>query len=699
MRACLILTLLLVGTHLGRAQAEPRSTEQGTVSTEIGSPSEAPYPPLDAPPSDAHAADAQASTLRAFAHPTVDGLLGGVHVVDAASGWPRTFRVGLHADFFRKNGFLVPGDHVRHGGAALNVSVTPLEHLELAANLATYSTQSRATDPQVLQVIGDIHLFAKGYAAVLPWLVLGGDTEVSLLNGVGRIGLAGSATSVGLRASATADLRAVERVRWPLIARVNVRYLFDNSGRLVRDTESARYASLATPAPEGIEYRHLVSASERYALQVNRVDRLGASLGVEVPLAPSEHVRVHPLVEWGFALPVNRQGFDCVVTTVPGERERCLKERGFAGRPSVLTLGVRAQPYVEGLALLLAMDIATTGHKALVRELAPTPRWLLQLGISYAYDPRPVPAPRPSVERVEIPTASVRGHIVGRIVESQTGTPVAGAAVHFEGTELSDVLSDEAGAFRSAELSPGAHGMRVRAEGYREALCVAVVPTSGDDVSARCELAPAAQLGKLHAHVTNSAGRPIAGARLALHGPGELTLTSGRDGSFEGEKLPVGSYRFEITADGYFSRTGALEIAPRRDVTAVTVLYARPSRPMVVLTPKRLLFRRALQFVPDSAVLKEESFALLAESAELLRQHPEITQVEVRAHLDNLLGEERAQQLSDERANAVRDWLVAAGVEPSRVTAIGFGATRPLGPNITAQNRARNRRIEIALIN
>lgn len=657
---------------------------------------ETPYPPLDENPELTAGVPAHRRKLRAFVHPTVSGLVGGVHVVDASSAWPGTFRIAFNAAFFRKDGFIARGDQHRHGGAVLNLDVTPIEHLELAAQIGTHGTQNRTSDPQVLQVVGDTRLYAKGFTDVLPWLTVAGDAELALLNGVGSIGVAGRATSVGLRTSATADLRALEHKPLPLIVRSNLRYLFDNSGRLMRGIEGGRYASLGNAAAREDEYRHLLSPAERAGLQVNRVDRINLSVGLEAPLMPRERVHVSPLLEWNIALPVNRQGYDCVDTRLPGQRDSCLAQEGFAARPSFFTFGVRAQPYVSGLAVLAAIDVASGGHKTFVRELAPLERYMIRVGLSYAYDPRKAPVARPRIQRVEIPASSARGHVVGQVVESESGAPVSGAVVHFEATSLSDVVSDDQGAFRSAELGPGAQGMRVRAEGFREALCVAVLSASGGDVDARCELTPSTYYGVLRGRVADRTGKPVVGAHLALRGQREQLLTTQPDGSFGVDKLPVGAYEATITAEGYFAREARFSVERGSESAPTVSLLARPDRPLVRRTPKRILLLRPLQFSPDSAVIASESEPMLGELAELLKKTPALARIEVQGHVDDA-SPSTAQTLSEQRAQAVRAWLVAEGVAEARLEAKGYGATRPLAPNITAQNRARNRRIELLI--
>jgi OmpA-OmpF porin, OOP family len=68
--------------------------------------------------------------------------------------------------------------------------------------------------------------------------------------------------------------------------------------------------------------------------------------------------------------------------------------------------------------------------------------------------------------------------------------------------------------------------------------------------------------------------------------------------------------------------------------------------------------------------------------------------IEVQGHTDAEGTPERNINLSNRRAQSVLEYLSAAGVEPARLTAVGYGETRPIAPNDTRENRAKNRRIE-----
>lgn len=79
---------------------------------------------------------------------------------------------------------------------------------------------------------------------------------------------------------------------------------------------------------------------------------------------------------------------------------------------------------------------------------------------------------------------------------------------------------------------------------------------------------------------------------------------------------------------------------------------------------------------------------------EILKSHVELKNVRVEGHTDNVGAGELNRKLSKARATAVTDWLVKHGIDKSRVTAEGFGPTRPLQPNDTDAGRSANRRVE-----
>ncbi|MNT90758.1 Outer membrane porin F precursor [compost metagenome] len=76
-----------------------------------------------------------------------------------------------------------------------------------------------------------------------------------------------------------------------------------------------------------------------------------------------------------------------------------------------------------------------------------------------------------------------------------------------------------------------------------------------------------------------------------------------------------------------------------------------------------------------------------------MKQYPQTTTV-VEGHTDSVGPDAYNQKLSQRRADAVKQVLVQDGVEASRVSSVGYGESRPVADNGTAEGRAVNRRVE-----
>ncbi|GAA5109798.1 OmpA family protein [Alloalcanivorax gelatiniphagus] len=116
----------------------------------------------------------------------------------------------------------------------------------------------------------------------------------------------------------------------------------------------------------------------------------------------------------------------------------------------------------------------------------------------------------------------------------------------------------------------------------------------------------------------------------------------------------------------------------------------------VPMAPPEVL--QGVNFEFDSARLTPNARTVLREVAERLRAYPN-SEVEIGGHTDSTGSASYNQSLSERRAASVRDFLIDQGVDPGRLTAVGYGATRPVDDNRTEQGRERNRRIEMRRMN
>lgn len=113
----------------------------------------------------------------------------------------------------------------------------------------------------------------------------------------------------------------------------------------------------------------------------------------------------------------------------------------------------------------------------------------------------------------------------------------------------------------------------------------------------------------------------------------------------------------------------------------------------VQVTREAIRISQTIHFEFNRAVIRPVSFPILNTVAQVMRDYPDV-KVEVQGHTDSRGRDEYNMRLSDERANAVRQYLVEQGVAADRMTARGYGETRPIESNRTSAGRAANRRVE-----
>jgi outer membrane protein OmpA-like peptidoglycan-associated protein len=106
------------------------------------------------------------------------------------------------------------------------------------------------------------------------------------------------------------------------------------------------------------------------------------------------------------------------------------------------------------------------------------------------------------------------------------------------------------------------------------------------------------------------------------------------------------------------------------------------------------LVLKGVSFVSGKATLTRNSFTILDMVCESLLEWPEV-RLEIQGHTDNQGKAAANVKLSQERADAVRAYLVGKGVAANRLTAVGYGSTKPVADNKTADGRETNRRVEL----
>lgn len=126
--------------------------------------------------------------------------------------------------------------------------------------------------------------------------------------------------------------------------------------------------------------------------------------------------------------------------------------------------------------------------------------------------------------------------------------------------------------------------------------------------------------------------------------------------------------------------------------------YFDPDEAEVYKEGDRLLIRlKAIQFPVGKSVIMPDNYELLSKVQRAIRTFGE-PDVVIEGHTDTTESEEVSEYLSEERAEAVRKYLVANQTLPEeKIVAVGFGSKRPLATNETKEGRAINRRIDVVI--
>jgi outer membrane protein OmpA-like peptidoglycan-associated protein len=102
-------------------------------------------------------------------------------------------------------------------------------------------------------------------------------------------------------------------------------------------------------------------------------------------------------------------------------------------------------------------------------------------------------------------------------------------------------------------------------------------------------------------------------------------------------------------------------------------------------------------FETNKYAIRPESEEILMKAYNTMNAYPTLV-VEISGHTDDVGKDAANQTLSENRAKAVRQWLISKGVDGNRIRSVGYGEKQPKVPNTSPENRQINRRIDFRII-
>ena len=126
--------------------------------------------------------------------------------------------------------------------------------------------------------------------------------------------------------------------------------------------------------------------------------------------------------------------------------------------------------------------------------------------------------------------------------------------------------------------------------------------------------------------------------------------------------------------------------------------YVPEEKAEVELVDDRIEISQEVYFETGSATVAERSFALLDAIASTMNENPQVRRVEIQGHTDSSGESDANQVLSQERADAVRLYLLDAGVDAERLDAKGYGESQPVESEGADNGEPMNRRVEFVIV-
>ncbi len=195
--------------------------------------------------------------------------------------------------------------------------------------------------------------------------------------------------------------------------------------------------------------------------------------------------------------------------------------------------------------------------------------------------------------------------------------------------------------------------------------------------------------------VTDLNKKPYAGDKIVFYGKKNHKVFSGisnAKGVFV-VQLPCGdTYDIKVSSVGEEQDYNTLEIPTLGPGEAfqemkLHVYYELPEE----------FTLQDLKFETSKAVIQSSSFPSLNLVADFLKRKPTM-QIEIGGHTDSDGDDLMNLQLSKDRANAVKTYLISKGVSEKQMIAIGYGKTRPIAENTSTSGKQQNRRTEIQIL-
>lgn len=261
-------------------------------------------------------------------------------------------------------------------------------------------------------------------------------------------------------------------------------------------------------------------------------------------------------------------------------------------------------------------------------------------------------------------------------VVDEAGQPLAAKSA-ITGTDLTG------GTSLAATLEAGSYEATATAEGYEPGKIAFTVADEDVDTAVVLQLSKVViPMGTLEVVVKDQEGNDLTDG---------VVVRLGDDFVESGAEVSPGEYRVTASANG-FRIPDPKQVTIEDGEKTVVEFVLEPAQAKV--EGERIDLRDSVYFDTNKATIQERSYGLLDDVAGILADHPELTKIRIEGHTDSRGSAKYNKELSQKRADSVKQYMLDKGIEAERLEAVGYGEERPLEKGENAAAWDKNRRVD-----
>ncbi len=257
------------------------------------------------------------------------------------------------------------------------------------------------------------------------------------------------------------------------------------------------------------------------------------------------------------------------------------------------------------------------------------------------------------------------------------------------GKLIFDGAPDASGNY-SVKVEPGKqYRVEASADSYESAN---VNVTIGDNIVEQVQDIALVPIKELAATIKNRDTDELLTATVVLKDASGKVLDNKTVTGLYKYSLKPGSYTIEVTGESIISVKETIVITNDTKKEYLIDIKAK------VMNKNKTFALGSVNFETGKSIIKPESYPVLDELVKIMKENPEFI-IEIQGHTDNVGAASSNTKLSQARAEACVKYATERGIAADKLTAKGFGPSQPLVPNTSAENKAKNRRVEFKVVN